>query len=313
MGHLSEPWFVVLVGLVPLSIWWRGRRAAPAVAFAPAPLVDGLSSWRSRLIWVPAVLEAAGLVLLVVALARPVRAERVPEPVEGIDILLALDVSSSMSAQDMDARRTRLDVARDAAARFVAARADDRIGIVRFARFPDLVCPPTLDHGALATFLEGTATVESDGEEDATAIGAAVAKAVQVLDTASRSRVVILLTDGDENVAVSGGADEIAPLHAAQLAERMGVRVHTIVAGPDAHTTAGEVRRLSERTGGRFFSAKDAGALDGVYAEIDGLERLSTARFREVLRDRFLPWLLAGLVLVLAGRVLGRTVLEVSP
>ena len=157
-----------------------------------------------RLLPLPWLLQIAGMLLLAWAMARP--AERVPLPREskGIDIVLCLDVSSSMKANDLAADRTRLDVAKGAAAGFVAGRREDRIGLVSFARFPDLRCPPTRDHDALGEFLRDLAMVEGDGPEDATGIGAAVARAAQVLQSgAAQAKVIILLTDGEENIATA--------------------------------------------------------------------------------------------------------------
>jgi Ca-activated chloride channel family protein len=266
----------------------------------------------------PRALAAAGLLLAVFALARP--AERVREalPTEGVDVMLCLDTSSSMTAADLALGRTRLEVAREAAARFARRRENDRVGLVAFARYPELRCPPTLDHEALAAALLETAPVAGDGPEDATGIGAAVARGAQVLSTGkARSRVLVLLTDGEENVATVGAPGEIAPAHAAQLCERLRVRVYAIVVGGAAGGAApaggGEVERLARRTGGSFHEARDAGALEAVYARIDALERSPVAASVLRLEDRHLPFLLAAIALLLLGRALGATVLRVSP
>lgn len=324
----ADPAFLALALLVPLALWLRARRGEPALPFAPAALLarDAAArlpgTWRTRLLPLPRVAQALGLVLLTVALARPV--ERVPLPLttDGIDVLLCLDASSSMSARDLDQDRTRLDVALDAAARFVAGRPSDRVGLVRFARYPDVVCPLTLDHDALAAFLGQVRLVASDGPEDATGIGAAVARAAQLFDPGSAaSKVIVLLTDGEETVATPGAEDEIATVHAAQLCERLGVRVYTIAAGvgrvgPGGVRTpldTGEVERLARRTGGRFFAASDAQALSRVYAEIDALERAPMDEPRYRVEERFLSLLGAAVLLFLLGRVLDASVLAVAP
>jgi Ca-activated chloride channel family protein len=240
-------------------------------------------------------------------------------PTEGVDVMLCLDTSSSMTAADLVAGRTRLEVAREAAARFVERRESDRVGLVAFARYPELRCPPTLDHDALAAILLETAPVPGDGPEDATGIGAAVARGAQVLSGGkARSRVLILLTDGEENVATVGAPGEIAPAHAAQLCERLKVRVYAIVVGGAAGTSSppeggGEVERLARRTGGAFHEARDAGALDAVYARIDALERSPVAASVVRLEDRHLPFLLAAIALLVAARLLSATALRVSP
>ena len=308
----------LLVALAVPALWWvRRRRPSPSLAFAAAPLLDPPlpRSARSRLLLLPTALEIAGLLLGTVALARPVARSPLPLRTEGIDILLCLDLSSSMTAADLDRGRTRLEVARAAAAAFVRGRPGDRIGLLGFSRYPDLRCPPTLDHGALERILDATATVDADGPEDATGIGGAVARAGEILSaSASASRVVILLTDGGEDVAGPGSPGEIAPLHAAQLCGELGVRVHVVAAGNDGpRTGGGEVRTMAERTGGRYFEARDAGALAGVYASIDAMERAEFDRPRFESVDRFSPFLLAALALLLLGRLLGVTVLGVLP
>ena len=320
---LLDPGFLMLAVLVPLALWARRRRGAPAISFAPAAFSDTLPrSWRVRMLPVPRALQVAGLLLIVFALARPVHREQLPLASEGIDILLCLDVSSSMAARDMDPQRSRLDVAKDAAARFVAGRPNNRIGLIRFARFPDLLCPLTLDHRALAVFLQDLGMVESDGLEDLTGIGTAVARAAQLLrGSLAKSKVVILLTDGEENVATADTPDEIGPLVAAGMCEELGVRVYTIAAGIGKRSRTGDfapldttqVRRLAERTGGEFFEARDAGAVTRVYATIDRLEKVEFQEPRYELRERFLPFLVAAAGLLLLSRILLSTVLEVLP
>lgn len=321
--HLATPGFLLLALLLPVALRIRARRGRPTATFAPAPFLDDLpGTWRTGLRRLPGVLVTAGLLLAIFALARPVELVAVPNDREGIDILLCLDTSSSMAANDLDPSRTRLDVAKSAAARFVGGRPDDRIGLVAFARYPDLRSPPTRDHDALLRMLDGVERVEADGPEDATAIGTALARAAQALrDQATASRVVILLTDGEENVATADRPDEIAPVHAAQLCADEGIRVYTIAAGLGRRTPAGEwvaldtsqVEDVARRTGGGFFTARDADAVAGVYRSIDEME---TARLPEpelVERDRFGPFLLAALALLLAGRLLGAGPLSVRP
>jgi Ca-activated chloride channel family protein len=288
------------------------------VPFAPGPLlVDGLAelprSWRARLLPLPRVLHVLALLLAVVALARPARRESLPLRTEGIDILLALDTSSSMTANDMDRRRTRLEVAKAAAAEFVRGRPEDRIGLVSFARYPDVRCPLTLDHEALLGILAGVTTVPSDGPEDATGIGAAAARAAEVLrGDERRERVVILLTDGDENVAVEGARGEIAPSHAAQLCAALSARVYAVAVGASGGRTDA-LRNMAAKTGGEFHEARDAGAVAAVYRQIDALEKAGVEKPRYVIEDRFLPFLVAAVAAFLLGRLLEATALKVFP
>jgi Ca-activated chloride channel family protein len=325
---LAAPWMLLVALFVPLAFWIRRVRGAPSARFATAAFLvdeDGghpPRSWRLRLVAAPRTLQALGLLCAATALARPVL--RVPAPLvtQGIDVVLCLDVSSSMKATDMDARRSRLDVAKDAAARFIAGRPQDRIGLVAFARFPDLRCPPTLDHAALAAVLARLTTVESDGSEDATGIGAATARAAQVLRAgAAKSKVIVLLTDGEENVATAQAKGEIAPAHAAQLCASLGVRVYAIAAGTGdvdasgvrAKIDTGPVERMAARTGGRFFEARDAGAVSAVYASIDALEKSQNAEPRYEMEDRFEPFAIAAVALLILARTLDSTALDVIP
>ncbi len=316
-----DPGLLWLAALLPVALVFALRRAPPALRFAPGAH-DLPSSLRVRVLFLPVALQLLGLVLVIVALARP--AEKEPLPVEsaGIDILLCIDTSSSMTATDLDPERTRLAVARDAATDFIRGRPDDRIGLITFARYPDLRCPLTRDHDALAQILAAVETVPGDGPEDATGFGAAVARAAQVLNSApQRSRVVILLTDGEENVAIQGASREIAPAHAAQLCEQLGVRVSAIAVGLERTTPKGErvrldvrpLQRIATRTGGTFHEARDAGALEAVYARIDAMEKAPVEEPRFIFADRFLAFLLLGLGLLIAGRFLGATALAVSP
>jgi Ca-activated chloride channel family protein len=329
---LLHPWLLLLALLVPAALWLKLRRGAPAILFAPGRLLDAVPrSWRVRLLPLPRLLQVLGLFVAVLALARPVLLVPLPHITEGIDIVLCLDVSSSMTSKDMDPRRTRLEVAREEAARFIAGRIDDRIGLVSFARYPDLRCPPTLDHRALGQILAEVKPVESESPEDATGIGTAVVRAAQMLRGAeAKSRVVILFTDGEENVALAEKPGEIAPLHAGQLCAQLGLRVYSVAAGlgsPDrsgewveidrsgewVEIDTGQIRNLAERTGGRFFAARDAGAVAGVYAEIDKLEKVAFSEPRYEVVERFLPFLAAALSLLIAGRFLRSTILRVLP
>jgi Ca-activated chloride channel family protein len=276
---------------------------------------------RTRLVPLPRLVQLAAILLAIVTLARPVRRTEVAVATEGIDVLLCLDVSSSMNETDLDPARTRLDVAREAALRFVSERPGDRIGLVCFARYPDLRCPLTLDHGALARIVSAVATVPADSPEDATGIGAATALAARVLQGKhARSKVAIVLTDGEENVATPQTPAEIAPLHAAQLCHELGVRVYAIAAGLDAAvpprrapTDPGQVRRMAARTGGAFFEARDARSLEEVYARIDALEAAPIAGSRTETEERFAPFLAIAIALFLSGRLLEATVLGVAP
>jgi Ca-activated chloride channel family protein len=314
--------------LLGLGLWRLRRRhvarvAAPPLACPRAVTAEGPLpvSWRARLTPLAGLLAASGLVLLVIALARPSARADAPDPVAGIDLVLALDVSSSMSARDALGGRTRLEEATLAARRFVARRAGDRIGLIAFARTPELLCPPTRDHAALLEQLAGLASLASDSDEDATALGAAAALAAETLGPdRGHARVAIVLSDGEENVALASAQGEIAPAHAAQWAERLGVRLHVIATGAAPSSAGvggaggsggeagapdlGPVRTMAERTGGRLFEAGLARTVDEVYTAIDALERAPRPEARVVLVDRHAPFLAWGLALLWLARVL---------
>ncbi len=321
--ELREPLWLLLALLIPAALFLVRRRPAPALLFAPAPFAEGLPrSPRQRLRGLPRALQVLGLCGVVLALARPVQSEPLPLEAEGIDILLCLDVSSSMAATDLDRERSRLDVAQDAAAQFVAGRDQDRIGLLRFARFPDVSCPLTLDHRSLEGILRATEMVEADGPEDATGIGAAVARAAQLLkESEAESKVVILLTDGEENVATPQTPQEISPRRAAALCRQLGVRVYAIAAGSGRQLAdgswqpleTGPVQALAATTDGRFFEARDADAVDGVYTAIDRLERTAFREPRYRHQEVFALFLAAGLALLVLGRLLRATLWEVQP
>ncbi len=303
---LLDPWFLAAIPLAAVAFVWRTVRPRAALPTAAAALFAAAPrTLRQRLAWLP----PAGLLLaaccLAVALARPVERDVLPMRDQGIDIVLAVDTSSSMNIPDMDdaGETRRMDAARTRAEEFARARVSDRVGLVAFARFAELRCPPTLDEHALAAFLRVVDTVPQGSELDLTAIGTALAKCVQVLQKSeAKSRVVVLLTDGQNT------ATDIMPADGVRLAKDAGVRVHTIALGKGQPVRGGflpldfgDLRMIAEATGGQFFQPKSDEALADVYARIDELEKteLEDPRYRMV--DRFEWPLAAGLALLLAA------------
>jgi Ca-activated chloride channel family protein len=288
-----------------------GRRSA---ASAAATLLGARATFVDLL---PLVSAALGLVSLCLALARPVERRAEPLTQRGRDVVLVLDVSSSMGARDLDAERTRLEVARDAAARFVEARPGDRFALVTFARFPDLVVPLTHDQDSVLAALGALELVEADGEEDVTGIGLALARATRASSGDGR-RVVVLLSDGLENVA-NGRAGEITPADAARLAKSGGVRVHTIAAGvAAAEGEAGdgaddELVRIARHTGGTSARVNDAQQLAAVWETIDRFEAVEWNAPIVRTFERFHVFVVAGIVLLLAARLLAERPCEVLP
>jgi len=320
---LLAPWALLLaLAVVAAAVWqWRRRPRLPfaglhlladpvdpALDLPPLP-----TTWRARWSTLPPVLDAVAALALVAALARPVEHVPAPPAPPGRDLLLCLDVSSSMAANDLDPQRTRHAVGLALVERFVRARAGDRIGVVAFARYADLVCPPTRDHEALLAALRRLQLVPKEGPEDATAIGAAVGKAAASLAAAEGAgKVVVVVTDGEENVSNKLLPNEIAPLHAAQACAAAGIRVHAVVVGrgnqnPDGRfqaldTTA--VQQLAGATGGRSWRCEDEAALAEVYARIDALEADAPAANGVVVRERFAVALAVAAIAAALARLL---------
>ena len=312
------PW--LLLGLLVPAGVWAAQRTRRRIVYPG--LGEGLPV-RPRTLWsvVPQALRAAALGLVVVALAGPVRSvERVVRRSEGVTVQLAFDISSSMLAEDFRPDN-RIAVARREVSRFVEKRGDDRIGLVAFAGEALTVVPGTLDHDVVLRAVENLNVGQLT---DGTAIGTALATAVNRLrDAREGSRVVVLLTDGDNNRGV------IDPLDAAAAAAAVGIRVYTIGVGRDGvvpvpigRTRFGyqyanmEVRvndelltAVAQQTGGAYFRATDPEALQRIYDRIDELETapIREERFTEraAVRREFLVAALIALVLELvasAGR-----------
>lgn len=327
---LADPWALTLLLALPwLHLAGRRRDRPRALGF---PAADGLGELtatlavraRRALPWVRTVC----LALLILAIARPqwgVEATRLRR--EGIAIAMVVDVSSSMSAIDLvrEGRpASRLEVVKAAFRSFVAGgdglagRAPDVIGMIRFARYADVLAPPTLDHAALLAVLERLAIVDFP-LEDGTAIGDAILRGVDMLRRApAKSKVMIVLTDGSNNVG------RAAPLAAARIAAALGVRIYAIGAGTNG-TAAIPVRsedgvveyrtsavtideetleQVAAATGGRAFRATDEAALRRIYAEIDRLEKSPELVDHLQLSVELFP-LLAGLAFLLLAAELG--------
>jgi len=285
--RFETPWLLLLVVALPIVLLVRGRRPDTRPAAVLWGALEGLRppGAGAFLLGLARGLPWIALLLALVALARPQQGLQQSEvDSRGVDIMLAIDISRSMSATDMGGGR-RLDLARETAREFVKGRPHDRIGVVAFAGTAFSLCPLTLDHETLNELVSG---LDFGLVEDGTAIGMGLATAVQRLhDAATPSKVVVLLTDGDNNRGV------IDPLTAADLARALGVRVYTVLVGrptvvavpsddpalgrvnimKEIDTNPEQLQEIAQRTGGRFFRAEDAVTLSGIYSEIDRLER----------------------------------------
>ncbi len=284
---LGDPLFLILLPIVIAAVLHGRANRGRATARIPVlPAGAATRSLAQRLAWVPIPLQALALVLVVIALARPLRGNVETNSIaEGVDLALMIDRSSSMGHEDLEQGRSRLSVVKDVVRDFAVRRMTDRegasdyIALFSFARYPEELCPFTLDVDAVTGFLDGV-QLAATRNEDGTGIGIALAKAVAVLrENEAKSKVVVLLTDGENNL------DLIAPLEAAELAAEEGVRVYTVFAGRYVMDAFGRMREaeleidtteleaIAEQTGGRFFRARDRRALEAAYAEIEELER----------------------------------------
>ncbi len=314
--RFADPWLLMLaLAAAPLALA-RWKRPAPAIA---VPFAGGLAvapaSWRVRARRLLPVLRLIAVLLLVAGVARPRAGEaEALAPAEGVDIALAVDLSSSMAASPFGGGSTRLDAARDVIREFVASREHDRVGLVVFQRDALPLAPLTLDHDALDAVI---AELDSTFLPDGTGIGVGIAAALSLLEeSGAASRIVILLTDGRQNV------ESIGPAEAADLAAALRVRVYTIgiVEGERARglTDAGVdvelLESIADRTDAAYFAAASPDDLARVYDEIASLET-SRVGGETFARHRELgPWLLAaGAALLLVELALGRTWLRGTP
>ena len=314
-------WLVLFIPIALLATRFLQKQDAFRLGCSHLIPAD-VASWRTRFHRAPLLMAILAVVCLIVVMARPERVETLTARHRGIDILLVVDVSSSMNEEDMAVAQSRLAVAKDAARGFIVNRTDDRIGLVAFARHADLIAPPTRDHDAVLQLLDSLQTKDASGGEDATAIGAAVAVAGETLaERTGSAQIVVVLTDGEENVASIRAKGEIAPIHAGQFCRAMDVRVYTIAAGSGRRGSDGSLvpldtsalQSLAKTTGGTFFEARDAVGAARVYEAINESERteLEQPRVqRASIHERFLQM---ALLLFAASVVLRWTVLRVRP
>ena len=317
-------WLLLIVPLLVAYYVWVGRQRATL-------LVSTLGSGRAPrtlrywLRHLPQALRLISLSLLIVALARPVEEHAESETtIEGIDIVLAMDISGSMLAQDF--RPNRIESAKNIASEFVADRQGDRLSIVAFAGEAFTQCPLTSDRSAVQTSL---ARLRSGIIDDGTAIGNGLATAINRLrESSSKSKVVVLLTDGVNN------SGSMSPLMAADIAKNMGIKVYTIGVGRrgqaptpvmDAFGNVGLammnveideelLREISSLTGGKYFRAENAEALTKIYDEIDQMEK-SKVEINDYIsyEELYLGWLIWGLILLIAELLISRVVLNRLP
>ena len=319
MIGVVRPWLLLLLLLLPWW-WWRRRRVPPATAVVSdtAPFVAAIRGrWK---LWLPPALRSLAVLTLVIAAAGPFRrGDRTVVNADGIAIVIAMDVSSSMLAEDFTPAN-RLEVAKRQALAFVQGRTADRIGLVTFAGEALTQVPVTLDYPALERAIEA---VRIGDLEDGTAIGSGLATAVARLrKVPGKEKVILLLTDGENNRGL------IDPRTAAQTAQAFGIKVYTIGVGTEGQARVptgqglngfryemlpvrideGLLKEIADHTGGRYFRAKDAEALTRIFQQIDRLERTPVDVVRYVQHEeRTRPFLAAALVLLALELLLATT------
>lgn len=325
--HFAQPLFFALFALMPVFVYWYIK---PPLRLQGTFIVSGIrslgsgKSWKTMLRHALFVLRLLAISSIIIALARPqTGSEQQTTTGEGIDIVLCLDISGSMLAQDFTPNR--MEAAKQVAAAFIDGRPTDRIGLVIFAGESFTMCPLTTDHAVLKNQLFN---VQSGLLEDGTAIGSGLATGVERLRASqSKSKVIILLTDGEDN----GG--RLDPNTAKEIAKSFGVRVYTVGMGTEGfapvpiQTPSGIIMQrekvsideklltqIANETGGKYFRAKDNESLSGIYKEIDRLEKskFEVHTFTHYT-EKFLPFVIAAAIFVLLEWVLRFTLFRKFP
>jgi Ca-activated chloride channel family protein len=291
MEFANKEYLILLVLILPYIIWYvmYRKKSEPTLRMADTFMFRYTKrSWRVTLMPLQPLLRIAAFVAVVLVLARPqTQNSWKNETVEGIDIMLAMDVSTSMLAEDL--KPNRIEAAKNVAAEFIAGRPNDNIGLTIFAGESFTQCPMTIDHSSLLSLLQNVRTdIAARGLiEDGTAIGMGLANAVSRLkDSKAKSKVVILLTDGSNN------RGDISPMTAAEIAKSLGIRVYTIGVGTTGtarypmnyggtvqyvnlpvEIDENTLRSIASATDGDFYRAKNNKELNQIYQEIDKLEK----------------------------------------
>ena len=332
MEFVNKEYFLLLLLLIPYLIWYLlyrkksepTMRMSDTFAYQYAP-----KSWRVRLMGLPMLLRTLTFILIVIVLARPqTHNSWGRRTVEGIDIMLAMDVSTSMQAEDL--KPNRIEAAKSVASEFISGRPDDNIGLTIFAGEAFTQCPMTTDHTSLINLLQNVRTdIAARGLiSDGTAIGMGLANAVgRLKDSKAKSKVVILLTDGSNNMG------DISPLTAANIAKSLGIRVYTIAIGSKTVApypvqvggttqyvnmradvdveTLGEIASTAD---GHFYRATNTAELKKIYDDIDKLEKtkMNVKKFSKRY-DAYQPFALAAFVSMLLEILLRLVVFRKIP
>jgi len=333
--HIASPWWLLLLLVLPVQVYWHFRGGVSqygALRFPNAGFLRRTSpTFRARLRHSVLALQLLGELVLIIALARP-QSGRVEQRItsEGVDIVLALDVSGSMRAFDLG-NRERIEASKEVTEEFINGRVSDRIGMVVFAGQSFTQCPLTVDYGILKNLLRRVSICMDGTIPDGTAIGMAIATAANRLRrSAAKSKVIVLLTDGSNNAGI------IDPITAAQAAARVGIRIHTIGVGVEGRAPIrihdpffGDrvefienslneevLREIARITGGEFFRATSKRALERIYLDISRMEQTKVETL-EIPRytDLAFTYLLIplGVAFLLLQFALGHTLFRTLP
>ncbi len=325
--YFAHPsYFYLLLLLLPVIVWYvfKKSKSQVALSYSATRVFDvigkPLKYYLRHLVFI---FRIAVFVLLIIVLARPQSEKAQNKMTEGIDIVIALDISGSMLAQDF--KPNRLDASKDIAVEFINKQEFDRIGLVVFAGEAFTQCPVTIDHKVLINMFR---EVKQGFIDDGTAIGHGLATAVNALkDSKSKSKIIILLTDGENN------AGNIDPMTASDLAAKFNIKVYTIGVGKNGYadmpvqTVFGmqfqkvevkideqTLRLIAEKTGGAYFRATDNETLKNIYAEIDKLEKDKIKeKTGKQMQEEYLMFLLPALILLVLEVILKNTVLKSLP
>ena len=328
MIFANPTYLYLLLLLIPIIGWYIYKlsksQASLQVSSTEVFDIPGTSSWKVWLRHVPFVLRTVAIAVLVVILARPQSTNSWQNSsTEGIDIVLAMDISTSMLAQDL--KPNRLEASKDVASSFINGRPNDNIGLVVFAAESFTQCPLTTDHAVLLNLFKD---IQPGIIQDGTAIGLGLANAVsRIKDSQAKSKVIILLTDGVNNTG------EIAPVTAAEIAKTFGVRVYTIGVGtqgeaPYPFQTAFGIqyqnvpveideqtlKQMAATTGGQYFRATDNASLKEIYSEIDKMEKtkISVQEYSKK-QEEYKNWAILLFVLLLVEILLRNTLFRNIP
>jgi Ca-activated chloride channel family protein len=329
MQMLHPGWLWLFLLYIPLIAWYvyNHRTAHPTMRMSTTEAFDRLpASWRGWLTHLVFTLRLLALGCLIIILCRPQTHDSwSTSDVEGTDIVVAMDVSTSMLAKDFSPNR--MESAKKVATQFVAGREHDNIGLVLFAGESFTQVPMTMDN---ATLVNAIGQIKMGLLEDGTAIGDGIATSInRIKDGKAKSKSIILLTDGSNNTGV------VAPLTAAQIAHKYGIKIYTIGVGsngnapyPVAIDFAGNIQyqtmpvvideatlqKIAATTGGKYFRATSGKVLQQVFKEIDSLEKthMDVQRFSHT-EDNYIPWAIALLILLLLAAVIDYTLLRHIP